>query len=161
PAPSGKLQLINATAELQGVGEPLQVASATATLADRTLTIVPFSAGFKDGPTVRGPAGLPLPVGTPHSCASVGGQIALRNGSLICEACKLQSAGESFDVSGTASFARALDVRLESSGRGASYAVSGPLDQPRVESVESPHLRQRRAERPRPTRRHPPSALRQ
>ena len=50
PAPSGKLQLHNATAELQGVGEPLQIASATATLADQTVTIGSFSAEFKDGP---------------------------------------------------------------------------------------------------------------
>ena len=320
PAPSGKLQLINATAELQGVGEPLQVASATATLADQTLTIVPFSAEFKDGPTVSGSASFPLHCespetcllrfdlrtpevslarlnqllnpsyqnrpwyhllaigqrdenalmklrtlghlsagrlvtgdlaasnfsssieinsgkvslkdvradllgghhsgnwdadftvsppkyfgsgtvtklgmaqvsalmhdswstgtldgqytlgltgmdgaalrasasgsasfkwtggslrhvvlegnGTPLSFSSFGGQIALRNGSLVCETCKLQSASEMFDVSGNANFSRAVDVRLESSGQGISYTISGPLDQPHVESVESPH----------------------
>jgi len=77
--------------------------------------------------------------GAPLSFTSFGGQVALRNGNLACETCKLQSAGESFDVSGTASFARALDLRLEGPGRGASYTISGPLDQPRVEAVQSAH----------------------
>ena len=35
--------------------------------------------------------------------------------------------------------AQFADIRLESSGRGASYAISGPLDQPHVEPVQSPH----------------------
>jgi uncharacterized protein involved in outer membrane biogenesis len=76
--------------------------------------------------------------GTPLSFSSFGGQVALRNGSLVCEACKLQSAGEAFDVSGSASFARALDIRMESSGRGDAYAISGSLAEPHVESVQSP-----------------------
>jgi hypothetical protein len=320
PVPSGKLQLGDATAELQGVGEPLQLQSTTVTLADQTVTIGPFSAEFNDGPTVSGSASFPLHCASPETCllrfdlhtpeisltrlnqllnpssqnqpwyhllaigqrdenalmklrtlghlsaarlvagnlavsnfsssieinsckvslkdvradllgghhsgnwdadftvsppkyfgsgtvtnlgmaqvsalmhdpwatgtldgqytlglsgldpaslrasatgsasfkwtggslrrvvlegkgtplsfSSFGGQVALRNGSLVCEACKLQSAGEALDVSGSASFARALDIRMESSGHGASYAISGPLDQPHVESVESPH----------------------
>jgi AsmA protein len=320
PVPSGKLQIRDATAELQGVGEPLQVDSATVTLADQAVTIAPLSAGFKDGPTVSGSATFPLHCAAPETCflrfdvhtpeisltrinqllnpsyqsrpwyhllaigqrdenalmklraegriaagrfvvedlvvsnfassiemnsgrvslkdvhadvlgghhsgnwdadftsappkyfgsgtvtkvampqvatlmhdawatgtldgqytlglsgqdgdalrasasgsasfkwtggslrhvvlegrgaplsfTSFGGQVALRNGNLACETCKLQSAGESFDVSGTASFARALDLRLEGPGRGASYTISGPLDQPRVEAVQSAH----------------------
>ncbi|HEY4932629.1 MAG TPA: AsmA family protein [Terriglobales bacterium] len=320
PAPSGKVQLRNATAELQGVGEPLEIASATATLAEQAVTISPFSAGFKDGTAVSGSASFPLHCGSPGSCllhfdlhtpeislarlnqllnptyqsqpwyhllaigqrdenalmklhaqgrvsagqlvigdlvatnfnsavdmssgklslkdmradllgghhsgnwdadfttaapkyfgsgtvtklvmaqvsalmhdpwatgtldgqytlglagmdaaalrasatgsasfkwiggflrhvvleaksaplsfSSFGGQVALRNGSLGCEACKLQSTGETFDVTGSASFGRTLDVRLESSGQSISYTISGPLDQPHVESVPSPH----------------------
>jgi hypothetical protein len=319
PAPSGKLQLRNATAELQGVGEPLQVESATATLSGQTVTIGPFSAEFKDGPTVSGSASFPLHCavtetcglsfdlhtpeislarlnqllnpsnqsrpwyhllaigqrdenalmklhavghvsanrlttgeltatnftssiemnsgklslkdirtdllgghhagnwdadftvapprfygsgsvtklamaqvsalmhdawatgvldgqytlgltgmdaaalttsasgsssfkwtggslrhillegkGSPLSFASFGGQVALRNGSLTCEACKLQSAGETFDVSGSTNFGRTLDVRLENSAHGASYAISGPLEEPQVEAVKTP-----------------------
>jgi len=318
PLPSGKLQLRDATAELQGVGEPLQVASATATLADQTLTIGPFSAEFKDGPTLSGSASFPLHCGDPESCvlhfdlhtpevsltrlnqllnpsyrshpwyhllaigqrdenalmklqalghilagrvqigdlaasnllttmqmssgkislkalsadllgghhtgnwdadftvappkyfgsgtvskvamtqvaglmhdtwatgtldgqytlgmagsdaaalrdaatgsatfkwtagslrhvvlegkgaplsfSSFGGQVVMRNGSFVCEACKLQTSGESYDVSGNASFSRTLNVRLENSGRGSSYAISGPLEQPHVEAVQS------------------------
>jgi hypothetical protein len=319
PVPSGKVQLTNATAELQGVGEPLQVASATATLAEQTITIGSFSAEFKDGPTVGGSASFPLHCGSPESCvlhfdlhtpeitiarlnqllnpsnqsrpwyhllaigqqdenalmklhglghvsanrlvtgeliatnftssiemnsgklslkdirtdllgghhagnwdadftsslpkyygsgtvtklamaqvsalmhdawatgtldgqytlgmaglngaalrasatgsasfkwtggllrhvvleaegsplafSSFGGQVVLKNGSFVCEACKLQSAGELYSVNGSANFGGMLDVRLESSGRGASYAISGPLDQPHIEVVQSP-----------------------
>jgi hypothetical protein len=318
PTPSGKLQLHNATAELQGVGEPLQVATATATLADQVVTIGSFSAELKDGPTVTGSASFPLHCLSPDSCllrfdlrtpeislarlnqminpsfqnrpwyhllaigqrdenalmklhalghvsagrlligdfvnsnltstieigpgkvslkdlradvlgghhagnwdadfsvsppkfvgsgtvtklampqvaalmrdpwatgtvdgqytlgmsgldatalrdsaagsasfrwtggslrhlvlegksaplsfSTFGGQVVLRNGSFACEGCKLQSAGESFDVSGNASFSRTLDFRLERSGGGDSYAISGPLDQPHVEAVQS------------------------
>jgi hypothetical protein len=42
-------------------------------------------------------------------------------------------------VSGNANFSRAVDVRLESSGQSISYTISGPLDQPHVESVPPPH----------------------
>ena len=319
PAPSGKLQLRNATAELQGVREPLQLASASATLADQAVTIGSFSAEFKDGPNVSGSVSFPMRCRSPETCllrldlhtpeitltrlnqllnpsyqstpwyhllaigqrdenalmklqalgrisagrvligdfvasnftssiemnsgklslkdlradmlgghhagnwdadftvsppkyfgsgtvtkiamvqlaalmhdpwavgtldgqytvgmtgldaaalresaagsasfrwtggslrhvvlegsgsplsfTSFGGQVVLRNGSLDCEGCKLQSAGQTYDVNGGASFSRTLDVRLESSGRGTSYAISGPLDQPHIEAVESP-----------------------
>ena len=328
PVPSGKVQLSNGTAELQGVGEPLQIASATATLAEQVLTIGAFSAEFKDGPTVSGSASFPLHCGSPETCilrfdlhtpeisltrvnqllnpsyqsrpwyhllaigqrdenalvklqalgrvsagrvligdllasnftsaiemnsgklslkgiradalgghhagnwdadftlappkyfgsgtvtklgmtqvaalmhdawatgtvdgqytlgmagldaaalresasgsasfkwtggslhhvmlegkgaplsfSSFGGQVVLRNGSFVCDTCTLQSAGESYDVNGSASFSRTLDIRLESSGRGASYSISGPLDQPHVEAVPSPPSEAKAAER--------------
>jgi hypothetical protein len=73
--------------------------------------------------------------GGPLSFSSLGGQVVLRNGSLSCEACKLQSAGDSFDVKGGVSFSRNLDIRLERSGGGTSYAISGPLDKPQVEAL--------------------------
>ena len=76
--------------------------------------------------------------GAPLSFSSFGGQVVLRNGSFVCEACKLLSAGESYDVNGSASFSRALDVRLENSGRGDSYAISGPLEDPHIEASQSP-----------------------
>jgi hypothetical protein len=74
----------------------------------------------------------------PLSFSSFGGQVLLRNGSFVCEACMLQAVGESYDVSGSASFNRTLDVRLESAGRGSSYSISGPLDDPHIETVKSP-----------------------
>jgi uncharacterized protein YhdP len=76
--------------------------------------------------------------GSPLAFSSFGGQVVLKNGSFVCEACKLQSAGELYSVNGSANFGGMLDVRLESSGRGASYAISGPLDQPHIEVVQSP-----------------------
>ena len=319
PVPSGRVQLRNVTAELQGVGEPLQVSSATATLAGQAATIGSFSAEFKDGPSLTGSASFPLHCGTPESCilrfdlhtpeisltrlnqllnpsfqsrpwyhlleigqrdenallklqslgrisagrvflgdlvasnfvgtvemssgqlslkdvradmlgghhtgnwdadfaaappkyvgsgtvtrvamaqvailmhdawasgmvdgqytlgmsglnaaalrqsatgsasfkwtggslrhvvlegrsaplsfSSFDGKVVLREGSLSCEDCKLQTTGETYVVNGTASLGRTLGVRLESSGRGASYAISGPLDQPSVETLQSP-----------------------
>ncbi len=319
PVPSGTLQLSNATAELQGVREPLQVASATAVLDDQIVNVGSFSAEFKDGPTVNGSASFPLRCGSPETCvlhfelhtpeitlarlnqlmdpsyqsrpwyhlltigqrdenalmklqasgrlsagraligdlvasnfvcrmemssgrlslkdaradvlgghhtgnwdadftasppkyfgsgaitkiamaqvaalmndawatgtldgqynlgiagvtgealresatgsasfkwtggslrhlilegktgplsfSSFAGQIALRNGNLSCEGCKLRSADENYDVSGGANFGRTLDINLASPGRGDSFAISGPLDNPRVETVPAP-----------------------
>jgi uncharacterized protein involved in outer membrane biogenesis len=73
--------------------------------------------------------------GTPLSFSRFGGQVLLRNGSFSCEGCTLQSAGDTYDVKGSATFSRALDIRLEHAGGGASYAISGQLDKPRVEVV--------------------------
>ena len=315
PASSGRLQLRNATAELQGVREPLEVASAAAVLANQSVNITSFTAEFKDGPTISGSASFPLHCGTPENCvlrfdvhapeialarlnqllnpayqsqpwyhlltigqrddnvflkfqargrivagrailgdlvatnfvtmvemnagslslkdiradllgghhignwdadftakppkyfgagavsklavpqavtlmhdnwasgsfdaqytvgmaglepaalrdsatgtiifkwsggslrhivlegqdaplsfSSFGGRALLRNGSLSCDGCVLQSAGDLYDVKGTATLSRALDIRLERSG-GASYAISGPLEKPRVELI--------------------------
>jgi hypothetical protein len=47
---------------------------------------------------------------------------------------KMQSAGGSYSVRGSASYDRSMNVRLERSG-GQSYVVSGTLDKPHVESV--------------------------
>ena len=319
PVPSGTIQLRNATAELQGVREPLQLTSANATLADQTLTIGSFSAEFKDGPLVNGSASFPLLCGSPESCmllfdvhtpdislarlnqllnpsfqsrpwyhlletgqqdqnasmklrarghisagrvmigslsatniggsvelnagklslrdiradlmgghhsgnwdadftanppkyfgsgtvtkiamtqvaglmhdawatgtvdgqytlglagldaaalresatgsaafrwnsgslrhvvlegkdvpltfSTFGGQLGLLNGSLTCEGCKLQLAGEAYDVTGSASFDRALNIRLQSSEARTSYAITGPLDKPTVEALPAP-----------------------
>jgi hypothetical protein len=68
PAPSGKLQLHDATAELQGVGEPLQLAAATATLADQTVTISSLTAELKDGVSISGSVSFPLRCISPESC---------------------------------------------------------------------------------------------
>jgi len=75
--------------------------------------------------------------GAPMSFSDFTGIVSLQNGTLHLADCKLQSAGSSYAVKGTASFDRNLDLRFEHLG-GRTYAVSGPLDKPRVETVPSP-----------------------
>ena len=48
--------------------EPLQLASATATLADQAVNVTSFSAEFKDGPAVSGSVSFPLRCGSPETC---------------------------------------------------------------------------------------------
>ena len=85
-----------------------------------------------DPPAFDGPAARLRHVvlegsGAPLSFTSFGGQIALRNGSLSCEGCKLQSAGLTYDVNGSARLDRTLDIRLESTGRGGALRHFGPI----------------------------------
>jgi hypothetical protein len=68
PRPLGKLQIHNATVELQGVREPLQVSSAAIVLTEQGVDISSFSAEFKDGPSVSGSAAFPLRCMSPESC---------------------------------------------------------------------------------------------
>jgi AsmA family/AsmA-like C-terminal region len=75
--------------------------------------------------------------GIPVSFSDFAGTVSLENGTLSLTDCKLQSAGGSYAVKGTASLDRSLDLRFESTG-GRAYAISGPLDKPRVEAVSSP-----------------------
>ena len=75
--------------------------------------------------------------GTPLSFSTLSGQIAIRNGSITCDDCKMQSAGQLYTLKGNASFNRDLDIHLATSGATA-YAISGPLDKPRVEAVPVP-----------------------
>ncbi len=74
----------------------------------------------------------------PLSFSTLGGQLLLRDGSLSCEGCRLQTAAGTYEVNGSANLDRTLDVRLERTGGGVSYAISGPLNQPRVVPVASP-----------------------
>ncbi len=75
--------------------------------------------------------------GAPVSFSDFTGIVSLQNGTLNLADCKLQSAGGSYAVKGTASFDRNLDLRFERTG-GRTYAVSGPLDKPHVEAVPPP-----------------------
>ncbi len=68
PVPSGKVQLRNATAELQGVSEPLQIASATATLANQAVNVTAFDAAFTQGPEISGSASFPVHCTAPETC---------------------------------------------------------------------------------------------
>jgi uncharacterized protein involved in outer membrane biogenesis len=79
---------------------------------------------------------------TPLSFSVFKGQVLIRNGVLSCDSCQLKSSGDLYQVKGTASFARNLDLRLEGSGDTA-FIVSGTLEKPRVEAVPSPEAKLR------------------
>ncbi len=68
PATSGRIQLHDATAELQGINEPLTIASATANLADRELNVSSFDASFAHGPELSGTAKFPVHCTDPQTC---------------------------------------------------------------------------------------------
>ena len=68
PSPSGTVQMKNATAELQGINEPLHIASATATLSEQVLHLTSFAAAFAQGPEINGSAGFPVHCTTPETC---------------------------------------------------------------------------------------------
>jgi AsmA family/AsmA-like C-terminal region len=75
--------------------------------------------------------------GAPVSFSDFAGTVSLQNGILNLADCKLQSTGGSYEVKGTASFDRNLDLRFEHVG-GRTYAISGPLEKPRVEALPPP-----------------------
>jgi hypothetical protein len=75
--------------------------------------------------------------GAPITFSEFGGSVTLENATFALTDCSLQSAGDHYAVKGTASFDRNLDLRFERTG-GRTYAVSGPLDKPRVEAVPAP-----------------------
>jgi len=75
---------------------------------------------------------------TPLAFSTFGGQLALQNGTITCQGCKLQSGSDSFDVMGSATFSRTVDVHLENPAHGASYVISGPLERPDVVTVPTP-----------------------
>jgi hypothetical protein len=68
PAPMGKIQVRNVTAELQGVSEPLLVDSASVLLADQLVKIVSFSAEFTKGTQLSGSASFPVHCTGPENC---------------------------------------------------------------------------------------------
>lgn len=68
PTPSGKVQLRTATAELQGVAEPLLVDSASVLLGDQLVKITSFSAAFKQGTHLSGAASFPVHCTGPENC---------------------------------------------------------------------------------------------
>ncbi|MGB9256632.1 MAG: AsmA family protein [Candidatus Korobacteraceae bacterium] len=68
PAPSGKVQLRTATAELQGVSEPLQIDSASIVLENQQVKIASFIAAFKQGTHLSGSASFPVHCTGPENC---------------------------------------------------------------------------------------------
>jgi hypothetical protein len=73
----------------------------------------------------------------PLTFTSFQGNVALQKGSLLCQDCTLKTVGALYSVSGSTAFDRTLDLRLERPS-GPSYAVSGPLDSPRIEPISAP-----------------------
>jgi AsmA family/AsmA-like C-terminal region len=84
PVPSGRILLHNATAELQGVNEPLQIAVAAVSLQNQEqgpatrnalggagvdwLSVTSFSAGFAKGPVLSGSMTFPVHCTGPEMC---------------------------------------------------------------------------------------------
>jgi hypothetical protein len=68
PVPSGKVQVRTATAELQGVSEPLVVDAASVMLANQLVQIASFSAGFSKGTQLSGSATFPVHCTAPDNC---------------------------------------------------------------------------------------------
>ncbi len=68
PAPSGKVQVNTATAELQGVSEPLLIDAASVTLDNELVKITSFAAGFSKGGQLSGSARFPVHCTSPDNC---------------------------------------------------------------------------------------------
>ena len=68
PAPSGKLQVKTATAELQGVSEPLLVALLSLILENQQVKMASFSSGFTKGGQLTGSASFPVHCTGPENC---------------------------------------------------------------------------------------------
>ena len=68
PAPSGKVQFHDVTAELQGVSEPMQISSASAILANQAVNVIAFDAAFAQGPEIKGSASFPVHCTAPETC---------------------------------------------------------------------------------------------
>ncbi len=69
PAISGQMQLRNASAELQGVNEPLHIVSAQTTIANQAVNVSAFSGTLGAEPAIGGSADFPLHCATPEICA--------------------------------------------------------------------------------------------
>lgn len=82
PVPSGQIQLHNATAELQGITEPLQVSSAKATLGNQVVNVSSLAAGFTKGPELSGSASFPVHCTAPETCVV---HFDLKSGDLSLE----------------------------------------------------------------------------
>ncbi len=68
PTPSGKMQIRTATAELQGVSEPLLVDYASLALDNQVVMITSFAAGFSKGGQLAGSASFPVHCTGPENC---------------------------------------------------------------------------------------------
>ena len=75
--------------------------------------------------------------GTPVSFTKFSGKVSLQNGTFTVDDGKMQSGGAMYSVKGTAALDRSLAMTLERAG-GQSYAISGTLDNPHVQTVTMP-----------------------
>lgn len=74
--------------------------------------------------------------GIPMAFSVFAGKLALQDGTFTLSDCKLQSGGNKYLVTGTASSDGKLDVKLDRAGR--SYVISGTIDKPKVQTVTPP-----------------------
>lgn len=75
--------------------------------------------------------------GAPLAFANFSGKLAFQDGTLNLSDGKLRSSGAIYSAKGTATYDHSLDVKLERAG-GRSYAISGTLEEPKVQSVTAP-----------------------
>jgi hypothetical protein len=68
PAVSGQMRLQGAVAELQGVNEPLQVESASASFVGESVRLDALSGSFASGPAIGGTASFPMRCTSPETC---------------------------------------------------------------------------------------------
>lgn len=68
PVISGQMELRNASAELQGVNEPLHIASAQTTIANRSVNVSSFSGTLGTDTPISGSANFPLHCAMPETC---------------------------------------------------------------------------------------------
>jgi hypothetical protein len=68
PTPTGKMQIANATAELQGVSEPLLIDSASVMLENQQVKVSSFVSNFSKGGQLNGTAGFPVHCTSPETC---------------------------------------------------------------------------------------------
>jgi hypothetical protein len=75
--------------------------------------------------------------GAPLTFSEFTGKVVLANAAFTLIDCKLQSGGANYTVKGTALYDRSLALRLERAG-GRSYAISGSLDKPQIQTLTAP-----------------------
>ncbi len=63
------MQLRNASAELQGINEPLHIVSAQTTIANQTVNVSALSGTFGATTAIGGSVSFPLHCTTPETCA--------------------------------------------------------------------------------------------
>lgn len=68
PTPTGKLQISSATAELQGVSEPMLIDAASVVLENDQIKITSFSSSFSKGGQLNGVASFPAHCTSPENC---------------------------------------------------------------------------------------------
>lgn len=68
PTPTGKMQISTATAELQGVSEPMLIDSASVVLENQQIKITSFSSSFSKGGQLSGAASFPVHCTSPENC---------------------------------------------------------------------------------------------
>ncbi len=82
PTPTGKMQIAKATAELQGVSEPLLIGSASVVLENQRVKITSFTSDFSKGGQLSGMASFPVHCTSPETCV-VQFDVRVQDASLV------------------------------------------------------------------------------